>query len=93
MRNKYGSGPLLLRIPIRNQALILSPHHVHRILNGSPEPFATASSEKRAALAHFQPKGSLISQGVERADRRRYNEEVLDTGQTLHRLANRACNS
>jgi cytochrome P450 len=89
LRNKYQPGPLLLRIPIRSQAVILAPHHVHRVLNGSPEPFATASSEKRAALAHFQPQGVLVSHGVERADRRRFNEQVLDTGQTMHRLTAR----
>ncbi len=89
LRNKYQPGPLLLRIPIRSQAVILAPHHVHRVLNGSPEPFATASSEKRAALAHFQPQGVLVSHGVARADRRRFNEQVLDTGQTMHRLTAR----
>lgn len=89
LRNKYQSGPLLLRIPIRSQAVILAPHHVHRVLNGSPEPFATASSEKRAALSHFQPQGVLVSHGAERADRRRFNEAVLDTGQTMHRLTAR----
>lgn len=35
------------------------------------------------------PRGVLISHGPERADRRRFNEEVLDTGQTLHRLTDR----
>lgn len=89
IRRTYGTGPLLLRIPIRSQAVILAPEHVHRVLDGSPEPFATASSEKRAALAHFQPRGVLISHGPERTDRRRFNAEVLDTGQTLHRLAER----
>lgn len=87
LRNRYGEGPLLLRIPFRTQALILAPEHVHRVLNGAPEPFAPASSEKRAALAHFQPRGVLSSHGSERAERRRFNEEVLDDGQPMHRLA------
>lgn len=88
LRNKYGTGPLLLRTPPgRTQALILAPEHVHRVLDGSPEPFSTASSEKRAALSHFEPKGALISQGPERADRRRYNEQVLDSEQPQHRMA------
>jgi cytochrome P450 len=87
LRNKYGSGPLLLRMPGRTQAMILSPQHVERVLDGSPEPFATASSEKRAALSHFEPKGVLISHGPERADRRRFNERVLDADRQVHRLA------
>jgi cytochrome P450 len=87
LRNKYGTGPLMLRLPVRSQAVVLIPQHVHRVLGGSPEPFATASSEKRAALAHFQPKGALISHGPERADRRRFNEEVLDSDNPVHRIA------
>jgi hypothetical protein len=52
-----------------------------------PSRSPTASSEKRAALSHFQPKGVLISHGAERADRRRFNEEVLETDRPVHRLA------
>jgi cytochrome P450 len=87
IRNKYGSGPLVLRFPGRSLALILDPEHVHRVLAQSPEPFATASIEKRAALAHFEPKNVLISHGPERAERRRYNEEALDSNHPVHRLA------
>jgi cytochrome P450 len=86
LRGKYGSGPLMMRLPLREQAVLLEPEHVHRVLHGSPDPFATASSEKRAALAHLEPKGVLISHGVERADRRRFNEEVLDHQREVHRL-------
>lgn len=90
LRDTYGSGPLLLRTPPgRTQALILDPEHVHRVLDGSPEPFSTASSEKRAALAHFEPKGALITRGPERAERRRYNEQVLESERPQHRMAER----
>jgi cytochrome P450 len=89
LHDEYGPGPLLLRVPLREQAVLLEPGHVHRVLDGSPEPFATASDEKRAALAHFQPKGVLISHGVERADRRRFNEVVLDVDEPVHRLGAR----
>jgi cytochrome P450 len=87
LRNKYGEGPLMLRLPIRKQAVVLAPAHVHRVLQQSPDPFSPASSEKRAALAHFQPQGVLISQGRERTGRRAFNEEVLDHRQAVHRLA------
>ena len=87
LRRLYGSGPLMLRLPIRKQAIILDPEHVHRVLDQSPEPFALASSEKRAALSHFQPRGVLASHGPKREDRRRYNEQVLETGNPMHRLA------
>jgi hypothetical protein len=75
-----------LRLPLREVALMLSRGDVHRVLNETPEPFATANREKRAALSHFQPHGVLISHGPERADRRRFNEDVLDTGRPVHSL-------
>lgn len=88
LRDKYQRGPLLIG-PVRGRywALILSPQHVRRVLDDTPEPFATDSNEKRAALSHFEPKGALISHGAERRDRRRFNEEVLDTNRPEHRLA------
>jgi cytochrome P450 len=87
LRNKYGQGPLMLRLPIRKQAVLLTPEHVHRVLEESPEPFSAASSEKRAALSHFEPKGVLVSEGLERAERRRFNEEALDHHRAVHRMA------
>jgi cytochrome P450 len=89
LHETYGDGPLMLRIPVRNQAVVLAPHHVHRVLAESPEPFRPDSSEKRAALSHFNPETVLISRGPERAERRRFNEDVLDTDRPMHRLAAR----
>src|SRR5437588_12420328 len=51
LRRRYGDGPLLLRVPGRSQAVVLAPAHVRRVLDETPDPFATASSEKQAALA------------------------------------------
>ncbi|MEU8346172.1 cytochrome P450 [Spirillospora sp. NPDC048832] len=87
LRARYGPGPLRLAVPGRSFVLILSPGDVERVLTWSPEPFALASKEKRAALAHFQPHGVLASHGKERADRRRFNEDVLDSAQPVHRHA------
>jgi cytochrome P450 len=87
VRAKYGTGPLLLAIPLRSQAVILEPEHVHRVLDGSPEPFSPATSEKRSALSHFEPDVSLITPGPERAERRRFNDEVLDSGRPVHGMA------
>ena len=89
LRGRYGDGPLMLKLPMRSQAVILAPAHVHRVLEQTPEPFATASSEKRAALSHLEPKASLISHGEARADRRRFNEEVLEADNPIHHLAER----
>ncbi|MCB4823300.1 cytochrome P450 [Roseicella aerolata] len=87
LRETYGDGPLMLRLPLRNQALILSPGDVQRVLEGTPHPFSPASAEKTAALAHLEPKASLISEGPERTERRRFNEEVLDSRRDVHRMA------
>ena len=87
LRDKYGRGPLMLPLPIRKQAVVLDPGHTQRVLDGSPAPFSPASTEKRAALSHFEPKAVLISNGPERAERRRFNEAALDTAHPMHRMA------
>jgi len=89
LRNKYGSGPLMLPLPIRKQAVILAPEHVRRVLDESPEPFSAASSEKRAALSHFEPKGSLISECPHRSARRHFNENVLEPERAVHHMVDR----
>jgi cytochrome P450 len=84
---RYPAGPLLLRLPFRNQAVALRPSEVHLILEDSPEPFSPASSEKRGALAHFEPGNVLISMGKERSVRRALQEQALDTNSPVHRFA------
>ncbi|WP_308259346.1 cytochrome P450 [Pseudonocardia sp. H11422] len=87
LNETYGPGPLRLRIPGRSVAVPLVADDVRRVLDGAPEPFSPANREKRGALRHFQPHGVLVSRGAARADRRRFNEAVLDTGRPLHRYA------
>lgn len=87
LRGRYGDGPLRLAIPGRSVALVLSTGDVERLLRGSPEPFTPATTEKRAALRHFQPDGVLITSGGLRGPRRFFNERVLDTHAPLHRQA------
>jgi cytochrome P450 len=89
LARKYAPGPLLLRLPLRRMALLLEPADVHRVLHGEPEPFAVSTAEKRVGLAHFEPDNSLVSEGLERADRRRFSEVVLDMERPAHRLAGR----
>lgn len=87
LRRRYGPVPLALRLPLRRIVLLLDDDDVHRVLDASPDPFATATREKRAALARFGPHGVLISDAADRPDRRRFNEAVLETGKPLHHLA------
>src|SRR4051794_12769659 len=84
---RHPGGPLLLRLPFRRQALALAPEHVRKVLEQSPEPFAVASSEKRAALAHFEPGNVPVSHGPERSARRALHDRVLDSGHPVHLLA------
>ena len=86
MRRRYGTGPLRLQVPGRSVAVVLDADDVARVLDGSPEPFAADTREKRGALGQFQPHGVLVSRGTVREERRRFNEAVLDTGRPVHRL-------
>jgi cytochrome P450 len=87
LRRRYGSGPLVVRLPFRRIALVLDADHVHRVLQQSPAIFSPANLEKQHALGHFQPEGVLISEGAEREDRRRFNEAVLQTPEPVHASA------
>lgn len=89
LRDRYGPGPLLLRIPFRPQALILSACDARMILDNTPDPFAADTAEKRSALGHFQPDGVLSSRGRDRTIRRALNEETLQTGCPIHAMADR----
>ena len=87
LSDKYGRGPLMLRVPRWPMALVLDPEHVHRLLEETPEPFATAERAKRSALNHFEPEVALISHGKERTERTRFNREALEDGNPIHSMA------
>ena len=80
----HGAGPLVLRLPGRPMALIVDGGDARRVLAETPDPFSPASWEKVHALAQFQPEGVLVSRGDDRGDRRRFNEDVLDTPAPVH---------
>ncbi len=87
LRDRHGGGPVVLAVPGKTFAVLLAPELVERVLAETPEPFATATAEKRAALAHFEPGVSLISQGTDRVERRAFNERVLESETAAHTLA------
>nr|WP_305780763.1 cytochrome P450 [Nocardia nova] len=87
LRREFGSGPVELVLPGRRVLVPLDPADVSRILDGAPTPFHPANREKIAALRTFQPHGVLISEGAAREQRRRLNEQALDTDRPLHHLA------
>ncbi|ODN71775.1 cytochrome P450 [Methylobrevis pamukkalensis] len=63
---------------------MLDPADVRIVLGGTPEPFTSATDEKRAALGHFEPHNALVTRGAERTIRRRLNEEALETAHPVH---------
>jgi cytochrome P450 len=87
LRQRFDGGPVLLRIPRRRIALLLEAEDVDRLLAETPEHFSAATPEKVTALGHFEPHAVLISPHSLRTKRRALNEAVLDTGQSMHRLA------
>lgn len=87
VHERHGPGPVRLELPGRTFAIPLEPADARRVLQGSPEPFAPATREKRAALETFQPHGVLTSHGPERRLRRAANEAALDADAPLHRAA------
>jgi hypothetical protein len=89
LRDRYGEGPVLLRLPGRTVALVLAPDHVHRLLEQTPEPFSAATTEKVGALRHFQPHAVLITDPPLREPRRLLNEQALDTHRPVHRHADK----
>lgn len=86
LRHKYGDGPLVLSIPFRTQAILLSAEDVRIVLAHSPKPFTAATREKQAALGHFEPNNVLVSNGRARAIRRQLNEQTLETQCERHSL-------
>ncbi|MGW6443125.1 cytochrome P450 [Lentzea sp. NPDC055074] len=77
LRDRYGPEPVRLRVTGRSVAMLVDPADVGRLLAGSPEPFALATGEKKAALTHFPPHGVLMSEGLERDRLRELGERAL----------------
>lgn len=84
LRDRYDGAPLALRLGPRRLVLVTTPDDVRRVLDGTPDAYTAASIEKRGALAHFQPRGLLLSGRTERHRRRPLNEGALDTPHTVH---------
>lgn len=84
LRSRYGGAPLVLRLGPRRLVFVTRPDDVARLLEGTPEPFSPATREKRGALGHFEPEGSLLGSAAERRQRRPLNERALQTGQAVH---------
>jgi cytochrome P450 len=89
IRRRHGSGPVWVRAGGDRMLLALDTEDVRRVLEGSPHPFAPDPDAKRRGMSAFQPDALTISRGDLWRNRRRFAESVLDTGEPLHRHADR----
>jgi cytochrome P450 len=89
MRRSYTGGPVWVRVMTDRALLILSPDDIRRVLEGSPNHFASDPDAKRKGMSQFQPDALTISRGELWENRRRFTEAVLDSGEPQHRLSER----
>lgn len=84
LHRAYGGRSVLVRNPIRLQAVLLDADDVRVVLAGTRVPFSPASDEERAVLSHFGPERWLISRGADQAPRRELKR--AGAGNTVSRL-------
>ena len=85
LRKSHAPGPLWVRVIKDRALLMLEIEDVRRVLERSPEQFASDPPAKRRGMSHFQPDALTLSRGELWADRRRFTEAVVDTGRPVHR--------
>ncbi|MCW3040722.1 MAG: hypothetical protein JWM31_2627 [Solirubrobacterales bacterium] len=87
LRERYGPGPVWIRVMADRVLLCLQVEDVARVLDGSPHPFASDPAAKRKGMAHFQPDALTLSRGELWQNRRAFTESVLQTPAQAHALA------
>ena len=88
LSRRHAPGPVWVRVVRDRALLVLSRDDVRRVLDGSPDPFASDPETKRKGMTAFQPDALTISRGGAWQNRRRFTEAVLDSGRP-HRHADR----
>ena len=89
MHRAHGGSPVWVRLGTSPALLLLDTDDVRRMLEGSPDPFASDPEAKRKGMAHFQPDALTISRQPEWGNRRPFNESVLASGDAARPLAER----
>lgn len=77
MAERHGRRPVRVRILSAEAVLLLDPLDVERVLDASPEPFASDPPAKRDGMVAFQPDALTISREPLWSNRRRFTEAVL----------------
>lgn len=83
LERRHAGGVMLLRGG--KELLLVAPAAVRQVLDASPDPWGPPAAKKKG-MGHFQPGAVTISTGADWTRRRRFNEQVLETGR-MHRLA------
>ncbi len=86
LRKKYRSDYLYLLQIATKSLVVLDPDGIKRVLDHSPDIYAEPRL-KHKTMSHFQPGAVTISRGKAWQERRRFNEAVLHSGETLHPYA------
>lgn len=89
LRRSYGDGPLWIRVGKNDAVLVLGEAATGRVLEDSPDPFASDPEPKRSGMAHFQPDALTISRQPRWQPRRAFTEAILETGRPVHSLGDR----
>jgi cytochrome P450 len=89
MHRAHGGSPVWVRLGTSPALLLLDVADVRRLLEGSPDPFASDPEAKRKGMIHFQPDALTISRDGDWESRRPFNEGVLATGEPAHPMADR----
>jgi cytochrome P450 len=77
MNRSYETRPVWVKVGRDDAVLLLDPEDAARVLEGSPDPFASDPDAKRNGMVHFQPDALTISRGAEWKSRRAFTEAVL----------------
>ena len=84
LRKSYGKG-VYIRFAKDEVLLLLDPHEIEKVLDGSPHPYGHTETKKEK-MGHFQPDAVTISPPSKYPERRAFNEAALCPGR-LHALA------
>jgi len=85
LKRKYGEV-FYLRVMIRKALFVASVEGLRHVLAHSPEIYGPPEVKKKG-MARFQPGAVTLSEGEVWRKRRHFNEEVLETGRSLHQHA------
>ena len=89
LRARHGNRSVLLHSLVGDTLLILPPDDVRRVLESPVAVYGLDAAEKRRALEPFAPNALNASPPELHAQRRPFNEAVLDYGHEPHPLADR----